>query len=129
MSLEVVLGITIGSRSWPKTGHDPFLFFGHDLNVFLLCFSSFLAKNHSKKFGSNKFRLNSTRAFDWCINFHIWLRKNFHFFLVRVRVKNVCWTKIYLQPDMTIYTHSSTISSKWAIKSQFWKSIDCSIRF
>ena len=32
----------------------------------------------SKKFKSNIFRLNSTRAIDWCINCHIWLRKKFY---------------------------------------------------
>ena len=35
----------------------------------------------SKKFKSNRFRLNSTRAFDWCINCHISMRKNFGPFL------------------------------------------------
>ena len=29
-----------------------------------------------KKFKSNIFRLNSTRAIDWCMNFHMRLRKN-----------------------------------------------------
>jgi hypothetical protein len=35
----------------------------------------------SKKFKSNIFRLNSTRAIDWCMNCHISLRKNFGQFL------------------------------------------------
>jgi hypothetical protein len=33
------------------------------MNNFCFVFHLFLAENHSKKFGSNKFRLNSTRAF------------------------------------------------------------------
>ena len=35
----------------------------------------------SKKFKRNKFRLNSTLAFEWYINCHTWLRKNFGQFL------------------------------------------------
>ena len=34
----------------------------------------------SKKFKSNIFRLNSTRAIDWCMICHISMRKNFDFF-------------------------------------------------
>ena len=34
----------------------------------------------SKKFKSNIFRLNSTRAIDWCMNCHIWMRKKFRLF-------------------------------------------------
>ncbi len=31
---------------------------------------------------NNIIRLNSTRAIDWCINCHVWLKKKFDFFLV-----------------------------------------------
>jgi hypothetical protein len=31
----------------------------------------------SKKFKSNIFRLNSTRAIDWCMNCRIWMKKKF----------------------------------------------------
>ena len=33
-----------------------------------------------KKFKSNIFRLNSTRAIDWCMNCHIWMKKNVRLF-------------------------------------------------
>ena len=41
----------------------------------------FWPENTSKKFKSNSFRLNSTRAIDWCMNCHISMRKNFRLFL------------------------------------------------
>jgi hypothetical protein len=41
----------------------------------------FWADTTQKNFGNNIFRLNSTRAIDWCMNCHIWLRKNFGPFL------------------------------------------------
>jgi hypothetical protein len=48
----------------------------------MICFSAFLGqKSLKKKFGSNIFRLKLTRAIDWCMNCHIWLRKNFDPFL------------------------------------------------
>jgi hypothetical protein len=31
----------------------------------------------SKNFRNNIFRLNSTRAIDWCMNYHAWLGKKF----------------------------------------------------
>jgi len=33
-----------------------------------------------KKFKSNIFRLNSTRAIDWCMNCRIWMKKKFSTF-------------------------------------------------
>ena len=51
------------------------------LTYFCFVFRLFLAKNHSKKIGSNTFRLNSTGAFEWCINCYIWLKINFGQFL------------------------------------------------
>jgi hypothetical protein len=58
---------------------------------------------NSKKFKNITFRLNSTRAIDWCINCHIWMRKNFDFFLVRIPpCENRA--KFFSHPDMTIYT-------------------------
>jgi hypothetical protein len=32
---------------------------------------------NTKKFKNNIFRLNSTRAIDWCMNLLIWMRKKF----------------------------------------------------
>ena len=48
--------------------------------ILTLFFRFFWPEITSKKFKSNKFRLNSTRAIDWCMNFHIWVRKNFRIF-------------------------------------------------
>ena len=51
------------------------------LTYFCFVFVLFWPKIIQKKFKSNKFRLNSTRAFDWYINCHIWLKINFGPFL------------------------------------------------
>ena len=41
----------------------------------------FWPETTSKKFKSNIFRLNVTRAIDWCMNCQISMRKNFRLFL------------------------------------------------
>ena len=56
----------------------------------------------SKKFKSNIFRLNLTRAIDWCMNFHISMRKNFRLFLGKGISENIL--KFFSHPDMTIHT-------------------------
>jgi hypothetical protein len=54
----------------------------------------FWPKITSKKFKSNIFRLNSTRAFDWCMNCHISLRKNFQIFFGKGPMKSIYLNKI-----------------------------------
>ena len=51
------------------------------MTYFNAVFGLFRPKITQKKFRSNIFRLNSTRAFDWCMNWTIWIRKNFGPFL------------------------------------------------
>ncbi len=46
--------------------------------IFTLFWEFFWLDINSKKFKNIIFRLNSTRAFDWCINCHIWIRKKFY---------------------------------------------------
>ena len=62
----------------------------------------------SKKFKNNIFRLNSTRAIDWCINCHLKVRKKFYsIFTIR---EDPYQKKVehFFQPDMTIYTSIDT---------------------
>ena len=52
---------------------------------FSTVFRIFCPVINSKKFKNITFRLNSTRAIDWCMNWNIWIRKNFrHFLWLRV---------------------------------------------
>jgi hypothetical protein len=80
-----------------------------------LFFVFFWPKIIQKKFGSNKFRLNSTRAFDWCINCHIWLRKNIPLFLLRVPpyvqngpkfIFNQIWQFIHQSKDLVEFSRN-----------------------
>ncbi len=67
-------------------------------------FEYFSTKNTPKLFKSNRNRLNSTRAFEWCINCHA--SAIFDFFVFFGKGPPLCkkWTKIFFWRNMTIYT-------------------------
>jgi len=73
---------------------------------FTLILGFFWPDINSKKFKNNIFRLNSTRAIDWCINCHIWMIKNFStiFTIGKGGPLPKKKSKIFSHPHMTIYT-------------------------
>jgi hypothetical protein len=49
--------------------------------------------------------INSTRAFDWCMNCHIWMRKIFRFFFdAYFHPFGENRVKFFSHPNMTIHT-------------------------
>ncbi len=62
------------------------------------------AENTTNIFKNNRIRLNSTRAFDWCINYHTWYKKKIRFFLVRVPPFGKKKGLTFFFPGKTIYT-------------------------
>ena len=72
--------------------------------IFTLFLGFFWPDINSKKFKNITFRLNSTRAIDWCMNCHIWLRKYFRHFFDKGPPFGENSAKIFSQPNMTIHT-------------------------
>jgi hypothetical protein len=67
-------------RIFPGIGRFALLFMHMHINAKIFCFFGFFGHINSKFFINYTNRLNSTRAIDWCINFHAWLEKKFEFF-------------------------------------------------
>jgi hypothetical protein len=56
---------------------DDFILKKSKIHIFSLFFEYFSTKNTLKLFKSNRNRLNSTRNFEWCINFQVLMKKYF----------------------------------------------------
>jgi hypothetical protein len=117
--LEIMKSEIIFSFLFDQNHFLPVLYPKHEISkrhlkkhIFTRFLRFFLADITSNIFKSNIFLIDSTRAFDWCINCHIWMREKFRLFLVRVPPYGENRVKFFFSSRYKIlYTNRIPLSS------------------